>query len=159
MTPPHYQEIKAGGVPMVTDEDGTQVRVVCGKYKSTNGPVKGVATDPVYLDVSVPAGKVKSIPVDADHNAFAYVFSGAGKFSNASGPTEADNGSLVLFGNGDEISVLAGNEGIRFLLVSGKPLNEPVAWYGPIVMNTQSELQQAFKELENGTFLKHKSDD
>jgi redox-sensitive bicupin YhaK (pirin superfamily) len=132
--------------------------------------VHGIAADPIYLDVTVPAGGRKTIPVDAAHNVFTYVFAGSGKFCNASGPlavptegagwletkppSEADNRSLVLFDRGDELTVQAGDQGIRFLLASGKPLKEPVAWYGPIVMNTQEELRQAFKELEQGTFLK-----
>jgi redox-sensitive bicupin YhaK (pirin superfamily) len=132
--------------------------------------VDGIAADPVYIDVSVPPGKRKTLPVETTRHAFAYVFAGAGKFCNASGPLavptegvgwadtappkEAENRSLVLFDRGDEVSVHAGDEGIRFLLVSGKPLEEPVAWYGPIVMNTQEQLQQAFQELQEGTFLK-----
>jgi redox-sensitive bicupin YhaK (pirin superfamily) len=138
-----------------------------------NGPVDGVAADPIYLDVSVPSGKRKTLAVETTRHAFAYVFAGAGKFCNASGPlavptesvgwadtsppTEADNRSLVLFDRGDEVTVQAGDEGIRFLLISGNPLEEPVAWYGPIVMNTQEQLRQAFKELEQGTFLKHQT--
>jgi len=134
------------------------------------GPVDGVAADPVYLDVSVPAGRRKTLPVETTRHAFAYVFGGSGKFCNASGPlavptesvgwldtappAQADNRSLVLFDRGDEVEVQAGEDGIRFLLVSGKPLQEPVAWYGPIVMNTQEQLRQAFTELQEGTFLK-----
>jgi redox-sensitive bicupin YhaK (pirin superfamily) len=129
-----------------------------------------IATDPVYVDVSVPPGKRKTLPVETTRHAFAYVFAGSGKFCNASGPlavptegvkwletappTEAGNRSLVLFDSGENVAVQAGDEGIRFLLVSGKPLQEPVAWYGPIVMNTQAQLQQAFEELREGTFLK-----
>jgi redox-sensitive bicupin YhaK (pirin superfamily) len=125
---------------------------------------------PIYLDVSVPPGKRKTLPIEATRSAFAYVFAGAGKFCNASGPLtvptesvqwldttpplDADNRSLVLFASGDEVVVQAGDDGIRFLLVSGKPLREPVAWYGPIVMNTQEQLQHAFEELREGTFLK-----
>jgi redox-sensitive bicupin YhaK (pirin superfamily) len=173
MMAPRYQGITAAEVPVVTDEDGTQVRVVCGRFRNTAGPVKGVVADPMYLDVTISAGKTKNFPVERDRNAFAYVFSGAAKFCNASDPlsvpsegsgwadtkppAEADNGCLVLFDTGDEISVHTGNEGVRFLFVAGKPLREPVAWYGPIVMNTQAELRQAFKELEEGTFLKHKA--
>ncbi len=170
MTPPRYQDVKAGDVPVVTDDDGTQVRIVCGSFWGTTGPVDGIAAEPVYLDVSVPPGKRKTLPVSTYSHAFAYVFAGSGKFSNASGPlavptegvgwldtappAQADNRSLVLFDTGDEVSVQAGEEGVRFLLVSGKPLQEPVAWYGPIVMNTQEQLRQAFEELERGTFLK-----
>ena len=132
--------------------------------------MEGIAADPTYVDVTVPPGRRKTLPVETMRHAFAYVFSGAGKFCNASGPlavptegvgwlettppTEADNRSLVLFDSGDEVTVQAGDDGIRFLLVSGQPLKEPVAWYGPIVMNTQEQLREAFTELEKGTFLK-----
>jgi redox-sensitive bicupin YhaK (pirin superfamily) len=170
MTPPHYQEVKAAEIPVVTDDDGTEARIVCGNFWGKTGPVNGIAADPIYLDISVPPGKRKSFPVETSRHALAYVFAGGGKFCNASGPlavpteavqwldtsppTEADNRSLVLFDRGDEVVVEAGDDGIRFLLVSGKPLEEPVAWYGPIVMNTQEQLQQAFEELREGTFLK-----
>jgi quercetin 2,3-dioxygenase len=170
MTMPRYQEVKAADIPLITDIDGSRIRVVCGDYRGTAGPVEGIAANPVYLDISVPAGMMKTIPVESSRQAFAYVFHGAGKFCNASNPLtvpsegagwwdsspsiEADNRSLVLFGDGDGITVQAGDDGIRFLLISGKPLKEPVAWYGPIVMNTQDELRQAFEELELGTFLK-----
>jgi redox-sensitive bicupin YhaK (pirin superfamily) len=170
MTEPRYQEVKAAAIPLVAEDDGTRVRVVCGSYRGTKGRVEGVAAAPVYLDVSVAAGKRKSLPVETERNAVAYVFAGQGKFCNASAPlavptegsgwsdalppAQANDRTLVLFGRGDEITVQAGEEGVRFLLVSGKPLEEPVAWYGPIVMNTQAELQQAFTELQQGTFLK-----
>jgi len=151
-------------------DDGTHVRVVCGTFWGKTGPVEGIATDPTYIDVSVSPGRRKTLPVEVTRHAFAYVFAGGGKFCNASGPltvpteavkwsdttppVEADNRSLVLFDRGDEVTVQAGDDGIRFLLVSGKPLQEPVAWYGPIVMNTQEQLRQAFQELEQGKFLK-----
>ena len=170
MTPPRYQEVKSNDVPVRTEDDGTQARLVCGSFWGMTGPVDGIAADPVYVDVSVPPGKRKTLQVETTRNAFAYVFAGSGKFCNASGPlavptegvgwsdtappTEADNRSLVLFDRGDEVTVEAGPEGIRFLLVSGQPLQEPVAWYGPIVMNTQEQLKQAFDELQQGTFLK-----
>jgi redox-sensitive bicupin YhaK (pirin superfamily) len=170
MTAPRYQEVKADAIPEIKDDDGTYVRVVCGNFWGKSGPVDGIAADPIYLDVSVPPGRRKTLPVGTTRHAFAYVFAGSGKFCNASEPlavpTEAvgwldtappvaaDNRSLVLFDRGDEVVVQAGDEGIRFLLVSGKPLEEPVAWYGPIVMNTQEQLQQAFKDLEKGTFLR-----
>src|SRR5207244_9440541 len=163
---------KAPEIPQITDDDGTLVRVVCGSFWGTRGPVDGIAADPVYLDISVPPGRRKKLPVETTRQAFAYVFAGSGKFCNASGPLavptegvgwadttppkEAENRSLVLFDRGDEVEVQAGEEGIRFLLVSGKPLQEPVAWYGPIVMNTQEQLQQAFAEVEQGT-LERKS--
>ena len=173
MTPPRYQEIKAPDVPVVTDDDGTRARVVCGSFWGKTGPVDGIAADPSYLDVSVSPGKRKTLPVETTRHAFAYVFAGSGRFCNASAPlavpTEgggwldtdppvaADNRSLVLFDQGDEVVVQAGDEGIRFLLISGQPLQEPVAWYGPIVMNTQQQLQQAFAELSAGTFLKQET--
>ena len=174
MTAPRYQEVKAPDIPEVTDDDGTHVRIVCGSFWGKSGPVDGIAAEPVYLDVSVPPGRRRTLPVETTRHAFAYVFSGAGKFCNASAPlavptegvgwlettppTEADNRSLVLFDRGDQVEVQAGQDGVRFLLVSGKPLEEPVAWYGPIVMNTQQQLQQAFEELDRGTFLKQKGE-
>jgi redox-sensitive bicupin YhaK (pirin superfamily) len=170
MTAPRYQEIKALEIPEVTEDDGTQARIICGSFWGKRGPVEGIAADPTYIDVTVPPGKRKRLPVEKTRHAFAYVFSGSGKFCNASAPlavpteslgwadtalpAEADNRSLILFDSGDDVEVQAGEDGIRFLLVSGKPLQEPVAWYGPIVMNTQAELQQAFEELQKGTFLK-----
>jgi len=170
MTVPRYQEIKAGEIPEIKDDDGTHVRVVCGTFWGMQGPVEGVASDPMYLDVSLPPGRKKTLPIETVRHAFAYVFAGNGKFCNASGPlavptegvgwadvippSQAEDRSLVLFDRGDEVTVQAGDEGMRFLLVSGKPLEEPVAWYGPIVMNTQEELREAFRELQTGKFLK-----
>jgi redox-sensitive bicupin YhaK (pirin superfamily) len=145
------------------------VRIITGEFWGKKGPVEGVAADPRYIDVSVPPGTRTRIPVDRVNHAFAYVFAGSGSFRDASTPRgivneltnardapaldETGNRSLVLFDRGDEIVVQAGDQGIRFLLVSGRPIDEPVAWYGPIVMNTQEELQQAFSELRDGTFL------
>src|SRR5689334_10814032 len=171
MTAPRYQDVKAQEIPQIIDDDGTRVRVVCGEFWGKRGPVEGVAADPHYLDIWVPAGRRKTLPVATGRHAFAYVFEGSGSFGSASEPfgvlTEKEingretlirertgNRSLVVFDNGDELTVQAGEQGIRFLLVSGKPLAEPVAWYGPIVMNTQSELQLALRELRNGTFIK-----
>jgi len=171
MTAPRYQDIPSGAVPSITDDDGTVVRIICGDFWGKRGPVTGIAADPRYLDVSIPPGARKSLPVETNRHAFAYVFEGSGIFSQASPPfgvlTEREvadreirireqtgNRSLVLFDTGDEVTVAAGEEGIRFLLVSGKPIEEPVAWYGPIVMNTQAELQQAVAELRDGTFIK-----
>jgi hypothetical protein len=172
MTDPRYQDIPASAIPEVTEDDGTRARIICGEFWGKTGPVEGVAADPRYVDISVPPGKRKRIKVETTRNAFAYVFAGSGTFNGASDPqavlTEsavdpnaaaaysAKNHSLVLFDRGDEIVVQAGPEGIRFLLVSGKPLEEPVAWYGPIVMNTQAELKQAMNELHSGTFIRHK---
>jgi quercetin 2,3-dioxygenase len=154
MTAPCYQNIGAAEIPEIVEEDGARVRVVCGSYGGRRGPVEGIAADPCYLDVSVPAGQRKRLPVEAQRNVFAYVFEGAGVFGAPEQDEPAGNRSLVLFGAGDEVAVEAGSEGIRFLLISGKPLREPVAWYGPIVMNTREELQQAARELGNGTFIK-----
>jgi redox-sensitive bicupin YhaK (pirin superfamily) len=163
MTTPRYQDVSSGDIPEVVDDDGTTVRVVCGEFWGKKGPVEGVAADPRYLDVWVPPGRRKRLPVDNSRHAFAYVFAGSGTFRDASepravkneiGPADVGNRSLVLFDSGDEVTAQAGNEGIRFLLVSGKPIEEPVAWYGPIVMNTQAELQQAVSDLRNGTFIK-----
>jgi redox-sensitive bicupin YhaK (pirin superfamily) len=171
MTEPRYQDIAAADIPTIVDDDGTSVRVIVGDFWGRRGPVEGVAADPRYLDVSVPAGRKKRLAVETTNNAFAYVFAGSGTFRDASDPHgvlteqvgggtvrstagETGNRSLVLFDRGDEVVVQAGAEGIRFLLVSGKPIEEPVAWYGPIVMNTQQELQQAFTDLRNGTFIK-----
>lgn len=172
MTSPRYQDIGAGEIPEVTDDDGTKVRIICGSFWGKRGPVEGVAADPRYLDIFVPPGKRKTLPVETNRHAFAYVFEGDGSFRDASGPQPVrtdrvglpggetyemiGNRSLVLFGNGDEVTVQAGKAGVRFLLVSGQPLEEPVAWRGPIVMNTRQELAQAFAELQDGTFIKQR---
>ena len=175
MTDPRYQDIVAKDIPEVTDDDGTRVRVICGDFWGKTGPVEGVAADPRYLDVSVPPGVRKTLPVESSRHAFAYVFEGGGTFRDASAPRgvltervdeqgvadtlvrdQAGNRSLVLFDSGDEITVQAGDAGMRFLLVSGRPLEEPVAWQGPIVMNTPDELRRAYAELQEGTFIKHR---
>jgi redox-sensitive bicupin YhaK (pirin superfamily) len=171
MTEPRYQDVKAAEIPEVIDDDGTRVKIVCGDFWGKRGPVQGVAADPRYLDVWVPPGRRKTLAVETERHAFAYVFDGSGSFRAASQPSgvlterataggettvreQTGNRSLVLFDSGDEVTVQAGDDGIRFLLVSGKPIEEPVAWYGPIVMNTQAELQQAVAELRDGTFIK-----
>jgi redox-sensitive bicupin YhaK (pirin superfamily) len=172
MTTPRYQDVAARDIPDAVDDDGTRVRVICGEFWGKRGPVEGVAADPRYLDVSVPPGRRKRLAVDRTHHAFAYVFAGSGTFRDASEPravqneldpgstlaaaAETGNRSLVLFDRGDEVTVQAGDEGIRFLLVSGRPLEEPVAWYGPIVMNTNEQLRQAMAELRNGTFIRER---
>jgi redox-sensitive bicupin YhaK (pirin superfamily) len=172
MTAPRYQDVPAGEIPEVVDDDGTRVRVICGEFWGRRGPVDGIAAEPRYLDVSVPAGRRRTLPVETWRHAFAYVFEGSGTFRDASRPfgvltdrggpdqeilirEQTGNRSLVLFSAGDELTVQAGDEGIRFLLISGRPLEEPVAWYGPIVMNTHQELQQAVAELRDGTFIRH----
>ena len=169
MTKPRYQDVQGKDVPEATDDDGTRVRVVCGEFWGKRGPVAGISSDPSYLDISVPPGKRKTLAVDTRRHAFAYVFEGNGSFRDASPPrgvlTEQGgpdpelvreltaNRSLVLFDSGDEVVVQAGDQGIRFLLISGRPIEEPVAWYGPIVMNTPEELRQAYSELRDGTFI------
>jgi len=170
MTKPRYQDVASKDVPEITDDDGTRVRVICGTFWGKSGPVDGIAADPRYLDVYVPPLARKTLPVELGRHAFAYVFDGSGAFRDASAPqavkTElagkddavytrptADR-SLVLFGSGDEVTLQAGDRGIRFLLVSGQPIEEPVAWYGPIVMNTEAQLEQAYAELQAGTFIK-----
>jgi len=171
MTAPRYQDVPSKEIPEVIDDDGTRVRVICGEFWGKRGPVDGVAAEPRYLDIFVAPGRRKTLPVETGRHAFAYVFEGSGTFRDASQPfgvlTEKEGGdgeilvrenvgnrSLVVFGSGDDVTVQAGDEGIRFLLVSGKPIEEPVAWYGPIVMNTNAELQQAVNELRSGTFIK-----
>ncbi len=171
MTAPRYQDIAGADIPEITDDDGTTVRIICGEFWGRRGPVEGIAADPRYLDVSVPPNRRKVLPVEMGRQGFAYVFEGSGSFRDASNPfgvltergspeqevlvrEETGNRSLVLFDRGDEVVVHAGEEGIRFLLVSGKPIEEPVAWYGPIVMNTRTELQQALADLRDGTFIR-----
>ena len=171
MTAPRYQEVTAADIPEIVDDDGTRVKVVVGSFWGKRGPVDGIAADPMYLDISVPPGRRKTLPVETTRHAFAYVFAGAGSFRDASAPQgvltdttgEIDeapvldlsgNRSLILFDRGDEVTVQAGPEGVRFLLISGQPLGEPVAWHGPIVMNTREELQRALSDLRNGTFIR-----
>jgi redox-sensitive bicupin YhaK (pirin superfamily) len=171
MTAPRYQDVKAPDIPVVTDDDGTRVRVIVGSFWGRTGPVDGIAADPQYLDISVPPGVRKTFKVDTYRRAFAYVFAGSGAFADASQPTGillekevmgqevnirdlSGDRTLVRFGTGDEVTVQAGPDGVRFLLISGAPIQEPVAWHGPIVMNTAQELQQAMAELRNGTFIK-----
>ena len=174
MTDPRYQDILSKDIPEVVDDDGTRVRVIAGDFWGKTGPVEGVAADPRYLDVWIPPRVRKTIPVESSRHAFAYIFEGGGTFRDASAPrgvqtdrvsaggrdagtenpAETGNRSLVLFDSGDEIRVQAGAAGMRFLLVSGRPLEEPVAWQGPIVMNTPEELHQAYDELRRGTFIK-----
>ncbi len=172
MIAPRYQDVKAAEIPEIVDDDGTKVRVITGEFWGRKGPVEGVAADPRYIDVFVPPGKRKTLKVETGRHAFAYVFEGSGQFASSSKPfgvlvekevdgqeivfrEKAGDRSLVLFDSGDEVTVQAGDQGVRFLLVSGKPIEEPVAWHGPIVMNTQAELRQAVAELRNGTFIRN----
>lgn len=170
MTAPRYQDMQSGDIPEVIDDDGTKVRVIVGDFWGKRGPVDGIAADPQYLDISVPPGVRKTFKVDTYRRAFAYVFAGSGMFADASAPSGvllekevmgqevnirdmSGDRTLIRFGTGDEVTVQAGEEGIRFLLISGAPLQEPVAWHGPIVMNTQDEIRQAMRDLRNGTFI------
>ena len=161
--------VTSADIPEVTEDDGTTIRVICGSFWGERGPVDGIAADPRYLDVWVPPGTRRTLQVETGRHGFAYVFEGSGSFRDASEPRavrdedgnlvtlpldQTGNRSLVLFDRGDEVTVQAGDEGIRFLLVSGKPIEEPVAWAGPIVMNTQDELKQAYSELRDGTFIR-----
>ncbi|MFM2423009.1 MAG: hypothetical protein RL291_1539 [Pseudomonadota bacterium] len=171
MTAPRYQDVKAKEIPEVIDDDGTKVRIVVGSFWGKTGPVDGIAAEPQYLDIKVPPGKRKRFKIDTHRQTFAYIFEGDAKFADASEPKgvliekEVDgeeltfrdpsgNRTLVVFGRGEEVVVQAGEKGVRFLLVSGAPIREPVAWHGPIVMNTREELVKAFRELDNGTFIK-----
>lgn len=171
MTAPRYQDIEGKDIPEVIDDDGTRVRVITGNFWGKSGPVDGIAAEPMYLDVSVPPNTRKVLPVDTYSNTFAYVFAGSASFRDASSPQGvrvekefqgeelnirdmSGNRTLVRFDTGDQITVTAGPEGVRFLLVSGRPIQEPVAWHGPIVMNTREELMQAMRDLNNGTFIR-----
>jgi hypothetical protein len=171
MINPRYQDVQGNDISEVIDDDGTKVKVIIGEFWGKRGPVDGIAADPLYLDINVPAGLRKSFKVDTYRNTFAYIFEGAGKFADASSPQGillekevfgqelnirdmSGNRTLVQFGTGDEIVVQAGPKGMRFLLVAGTPLKEPVAWHGPIVMNTREELQTAFNDLRNDRFIK-----
>ena len=171
MTAPRYQDVEGKEIPEIIDDDGTKVRVVIGEFWGKTGPVDGIAADPQFLDITVPAGLRKTFKVDTYRKAFAYVFEGAGSFRDASAPSGvllekevrgeevnirdlSGDRTLVQFDTGDEITIQAGEEGVRFLLISGAPIEEPVAWHGPIVMNTQEELMQAMRELRNNTFIK-----
>jgi len=171
MTKPRSQDLKGRDIPELLDDDGTVVKVITGNYRGKYGPVDGIAADPQYLDIFVPEGRRKTFKVDTRRNAFAYIFEGAGTFRDASRPRGvlmekevngqevnirdlSGNRTLITFGAGDEVTVQAGPQGVRFLLISGKPLKEPVAWHGPIVMNTEAEIRRAMTELRNGTFVR-----
>ncbi len=171
MMDPRYRGITAEQIPEVTLDDGAHVRILCGKIDDTEGPVRDIVTDPYYVDVMVPPHSEHLHATKLGHTAFAYVIEGEGYFCREKDPFTYEmqgvnyfdmqrepsvaNGMLVLFDDGDEIVVTTGNEPVRFLLVAGRPIGEPVAWYGPIVMNTEEELRLAFEEYRNGTFVKH----
>lgn len=156
MMSPRYQDIPSVEIPEETEDDGSKARIITGSFRGKTGPVSGIVTDPTYVDLMVPPDKEIRIPISLEQNAFAYIFEGSALFAHSSRPYDlAGNESLVLFDSGDEIRLRSGEKGVRFLLISGRPLKETIAWYGPIVMNTRDELVQAFDEYEKGTFLKH----
>lgn len=170
MMEPRYQGITAAEIPEVADANGNRIKVICGEAEGTRGPVQDIITDPAYLDIAVPPGGAFVRAVPRGHTVFAYVIDGKGIFCRERDPYAYQavgtnyfdmsrepllgNRHLVLFGDGDSVTVSGEQEGVRFLLVSGRPIGEPVAWYGPIVMNTQEELRTAFDELQRGAFIK-----
>jgi redox-sensitive bicupin YhaK (pirin superfamily) len=154
MSEPRYRGLKSSEIPIVTDAEGAAVRVIAGKVLGVTGPVRDVATKPEYLDVTLPAGKTFTHPTPRGHTVIAYVIGGQGVFSPDSKHVIGDR-HLVAFGDGEAVTVSAGAGEVRFLLISGKPIGEPIAWAGPIVMNTEDELRVAFEELDRGTFVKH----
>ena len=153
MIDPRYRGITADEIP-VEESAGARVRVICGSVGMSTGPVREIVIEPEYLDVTLEPSTTWNHPVKPGHAVFAYLFERAARFGSAGQETEAGRGTVILFGDGDLVSVVAGLSGARFLLVSGKPLHEPIAWRGPIVMNTQQELDTAWRELDNGTFVK-----
>jgi hypothetical protein len=171
MMAPRYRDVKSGQIPEVELENGAKVKIISGEVQSVKGPVRDIVTDPEYLDVTVPSGSTFTHPVKRGHTAFAYVTSGKGYFDESRDPYDFEvEGinyfdfkrdcllkveNLIIFDDGDQVVISAGEEPVRFLFASGKPIGEPVAWYGPIVMNTREELRQAFEEYQNGTFIKY----
>ncbi len=154
MMNPRYREITADQIPIVERPDGTTIKIIAGRIENVQGPVTDVVIDPEYLDISIPAEIEFTHKVNPGHTVFAYITGGKGIFADSE--EVITEGTVVLFEPGDQVNITSGETGISILLISGKPLNEPVAWYGPIVMNTQEELQKAFEEYNNGSFIKHK---
>ena len=151
MSRPRYQEYLAASIPEARLADGVGIRVVAGEADGVRGPVTEIAAEPTYLDIRLPAGVTYAHPAPAGHTAFAYLFEGSAVFGDGDRPLASPK--LVVFGDGDAVQARAGDEGARFLLVSGKPLGEPIARYGPFVMNTRQEIMQALADLQNGTFV------
>jgi hypothetical protein len=149
MSAPRYQEVTADSIP-VTEKDGCRVRVVAGDVAGVRGPVTGIAASPLYLGVSMQAGASFDLPIPEGHTALAYVFEGQGAF----GGQEVGAVRLAVFGEGDRVEVRSGAPGVRFMLMAGEPIREPVVPYGPFVMNTRQEIQQALQDLRDGTFVK-----
>lgn len=172
MMDPRYRDVKSDQIPKVIQENGTKISIICGKVGTAQGPVQDIVIDPEYLDITVPAGSEFVHPTKRGHTVLSYVIEGEGYFCKEKEPFSYEmeganyfdmkrdpflaNGDLVLFGDGDQVMVSTEGDPVRFLLISGKPIGEPVAWYGPIVMNTKEELRIAFEEYNNGTFIKHR---
>ena len=170
MMDPRYRDVKDATIPEVTQANGVKIRIICGEVDGQRGPVQDVVIDPRYLDVTVPAKSEFIHPTPLGHTVFAYIIDGKGVFCDEMNPYSYEeegsnyfdlhreallgNTELVVFGDGEQVKVTTEDYPIRFLLISGRPINEPVAWYGPIVMNTREELQTAFDEYQNGTFIK-----
>ncbi len=156
MTRPRYQDVPSAGIPEIVREDGVRIRVIAGDVDGVRGAVTEIYAEPEYLDVSVPSGRSFGQPVPEGHTAFAYVFEGEGVFGADAGEggTTVPATRLAVFGGGDVVNLRAQNRSVRFLLFSGRPLGEPVARYGPFVMNTKEEIAQALADLRNGTFVK-----
>ncbi len=155
MTPPRYQNILSGEIPEIKRENGTNIRVITGKVDDTHGPVSGIAANPTYMDVSIPPHTTFTQTVDNGSTAFAYLFQGKAKFTGGEDAEKIliQSPKLVVWGNGDFIDVTTEEDPARLLLVSGKPLHEPIARYGPFVMNTREEIEQALRDLRQGTFV------
>ena len=153
MMNPRYREVKANAIPIHAPDTGVELRVVAGNIGGTRGPVKGLVVDAEYMDVSIAPNRRFEHAVRRDNTAFAYVFQGDGRFDGSSKKSFSQQ-EIVLFDEGDSLSVIAGPDGVRFLMISGRRLDEPVAWGGPIVMNTDDELDLAFRELRDGSFIK-----
>lgn len=154
MCAPRYRTITAAEIPEVTLPGGISVKIICGRVGAVNGPVSGISTEPQYLDFTLPPGATLRHPTSPGHTMMAYVIGGSGRFADQSGD-EFDNTSLLRFSDGEELAAQAGANGLRFLLISGKPLHQPIAWRGPIVMNSQEELDLAFRQYREGTFLQN----
>lgn len=152
MMPPRYRDVKKETIPEITLDNGTRIKIISGTGHGTQGPVRDIVIDPEYMDVTIPSNSAFTHQVKTGHTVVAYIIEGEGYFDKGKEPAE----SLILFDEGDEVRITTENNSVRFLLISGKPLGEPIAWYGPIVMNTQEELRIAFEEYQNGTFIRHK---
>lgn len=155
MMDPRYQDVKGHQIPEVTLDKGVKVKIICGEVNGVKGPVEDIVIDPEYLDITVPSKSNFTYSVKNGYTVFAYVIEGNGYFDGGRDSNVIGSENLIIFDDGDEVSMTTGDKTLRFLLVSGKPIGEPVAWHGPMVMNTQEELRIAFEEYQNGTFIKH----